>query len=64
MRPGRLFFWYVGLYSVGRLLIESLRLDSFWLGNLRVPQLASAVGIVIAFIGLAIVSRRHKRLAT
>ena len=40
---------------MGRLLIESLRLDSFWLGNLRVPQLASAVGIVIAFIGLAIV---------
>jgi len=59
-RPGALFFWYVGLYSVGRLIIESLRLDSFWLGSLRVPQLASAVGIVIAFIGLTIVSRQHR----
>jgi phosphatidylglycerol:prolipoprotein diacylglycerol transferase len=56
-RPGALFFSYVGLYSIGRLAIESLRLDSFWLGNLRVPQLASAVGILVAFIGLTIVTR-------
>src|SRR4029453_17517663 len=40
-RPGALFFAYIGLYSVGRFAIEALRLDSFWLGSLRVPQLAS-----------------------
>jgi hypothetical protein len=30
-----------------------LRLDSFWLGSFRVPQLASVVGVIIAVIGLA-----------
>ena len=59
-RPGGLFFCYVGLYSVGRFAIESLRLDSFWLDGFRVPQLASAAGIVIAIVGLAVVFRRGR----
>lgn len=60
-RPGALFFCYVGLYSVGRFAIESLRLDSFWLDGLRVPQLASVVGFIVAAAGLAVVSRRPAR---
>ena len=60
-RPGALFFSYVGLYSIGRFAIESLRLDSFWLDGLRVPQLASVVGLVVAAIGLAWVSHRAPR---
>src|SRR5207247_5341039 len=39
-RPGALFFSYIGLYSIGRFAIEALRLDSFWLGSFRVPQIA------------------------
>ncbi len=58
LRPGGLFFAYIGLYSVGRFAIEGLRLDSFWIGGLRVPQLASVVGVVVALIGLAWVQRR------
>jgi phosphatidylglycerol---prolipoprotein diacylglyceryl transferase len=38
-RPGTLFFSYLGLYSVGRGLIEPLRLDSFWLGDSGSPSL-------------------------
>src|SRR5262249_53662763 len=57
-RPGALFFCYVGLYSVGRFAIESLRLDSFWLAGLRVPQLASVAGIMVAAVGLALAFRR------
>ena len=57
-RPGALFFCYVGLYSVGRFAIESLRLDSFWLAGLRVPQLASVAGLIIAAVGLAVAFRR------
>lgn len=57
-RPGAVFFSYVGLYSIGRFAIEGLRLDSFWLGSFRVPQLASVAGLVIALIGLAWVHRR------
>jgi phosphatidylglycerol:prolipoprotein diacylglycerol transferase len=53
-----LFFAYVGLYSVGRFAIEALRLDSFWLGSVRVPQLASLVGVLVALAGMAWASRR------
>ncbi len=51
-RPGAVFFLYIGLYSAGRLAIESIRLDSFWLGSFRVAQLASVAGIAIALAGL------------
>lgn len=57
-RPGALFFCYVGLYSVGRFAIEALRLDSFWLGDFRVPQLASLAGAMVAVAGLAWALRR------
>ncbi len=59
-RSGALFFWYIGLYSLGRLVIESIRLDSFWLGNLRVPQVVSGIGILIAILGVLVVSRRAR----
>jgi phosphatidylglycerol---prolipoprotein diacylglyceryl transferase len=57
-QPGALFFAYVGLYSVGRFLIESVRLDSFWLGPFRVAQLASVLGVAIALAGLAWTRKR------
>ena len=57
-QPGGLFFAYVGLYSVGRFIIESVRLDSFWLGPFRVAQLASVLGVAIAIAGLAWTRKR------
>ncbi len=62
-RPGALFFCYLALYSVGRFAIESLRLDSFWLDGFRVPQLASAAGLLVAGAGLLAVFRRSPRSA-
>src|SRR5256886_7218070 len=62
-RPGALFFSYVGLYSVGRFAIEALRLDSFWLGAYRVPQLASMLGIIVAVAGAASARRPASTLA-
>lgn len=59
-RPGALFFWYIGLYSVGRFAIESLRLDSFWAGGYRVPQLASLAGIAISICGILWASGRAR----
>jgi phosphatidylglycerol:prolipoprotein diacylglycerol transferase len=61
-RPGALFFCYVGLYSIGRFAIEALRLDSFWVGAFRVPQLASLAGILVAIAGLAWLRVRAARL--
>lgn len=57
-QPGGIFFWYLGLYSVGRFAIEALRLDSFWVSSYRVPQLASLVGIAIAVAGILWTARR------
>ena len=62
-RPGTVFFCYLGLYSIGRFFIEALRLDSFWLGSFRVPQLASVLGLLIAVAGVAWTKRRAERLA-
>ena len=62
-RPGALFFSYIGLYSIGRFLIEGLRLDSFWVGAFRVPQLASLAGLLVAAAGLAWTRRRSTSVA-
>lgn len=62
-RPAALFFCYVGLYSIGRFAIEALRLDSFWVGSFRVPQIASLVGLLVAGLGLLWTRRRSARLA-
>jgi len=63
-RPGALFFWYIGLYSIGRFAIEAIRLDSFWAGGYRVPQLASLAGVIVCVCGLLWVSRRARGHAT
>jgi phosphatidylglycerol---prolipoprotein diacylglyceryl transferase len=56
--PGAVFFAYIGLYSVGRFCIEALRLDSFWIGSLRVGQLASVAGVLVAAAGIRWAMRR------
>jgi phosphatidylglycerol:prolipoprotein diacylglycerol transferase len=56
--PGAVFFAYIGLYSIGRFMIEGLRLDSFWIGSIRVPQAASVVGVLVAIAGLVWTRRR------
>jgi len=56
--PGALFFSYIGLYSVGRVAIESVRLDSFWIGSFRVGQLASVAGVLVAAAGIRWALRR------
>jgi len=57
-RPGAIFFWYIGLYSVGRFAIEGLRMDSFWVAGFRVAQVASLAGIAVAALGLLWTTRR------
>ena len=63
-RPGALFFWYLGLYSVGRFAIESVRVDSFLAGGYRVPQIVSLAGVIVFVCGLVWVSRRARAGAT
>ena len=43
---GSVFLSYLVLYSVGRIPLEGLRVDSLWLGDIRAAQLASGLFIV------------------
>jgi phosphatidylglycerol:prolipoprotein diacylglycerol transferase len=58
--PSCRFWIYVGLYSAGRLFVEGLRTDSLMLGSIRVAQLASGVGIVLAVIMVPVLLKRSR----
>lgn len=47
---GEVFILYIILYSIGRLFIESLRIDSLMFMGIRVAQLVSILAIIIAVI--------------
>ena len=59
---GEAFALYLIIYSIGRYFIEGLRLDSLYLGNIRVAQLVSLVFIAFG-IFLFIYFRRKGRRA-
>lgn len=51
---------YAVLYSVGRLFIESLRTDSLMIGNIRVAQFMSILGVIIGITYIIYVkSKKH-----
>jgi phosphatidylglycerol:prolipoprotein diacylglycerol transferase len=56
---GAVFLAYLVLYSVGRIPLESQRLDSLYLGSVRVAQLASVLMLVlgIGFYALRLLPR-------
>lgn len=52
-RRGTLIFAYIGLYGLGRFIIESIREDSsYWFGWLRIAQAVSLGMVVLALIGI------------
>lgn len=51
---------YAVLYSVGRLFIESLRTDSLMIGNIRMAQFMSILGVIIGITYIIYVkSKKH-----
>lgn len=51
---------YAVLYSVGRFFIESLRTDSLMIGNIRIAQFMSILGVVIGITYIIYVkSKKH-----
>ncbi len=54
---GRVFWWYLVWYGLGRLLIEGLRTDSLMLGPVRVSQLLS---LVLCGAGMLVLQRVQK----
>ena len=49
---GEVGLWYVTWYGFGRMLIEGLRTDSLYVGNIRISQL---VGFVCFVVGLGLI---------
>jgi phosphatidylglycerol---prolipoprotein diacylglyceryl transferase len=45
---GEVFLLYIALYSFIRFFIEGLRTDSLMLGQIRVAQLVSLIGVIVA----------------
>ncbi|MFQ4137967.1 prolipoprotein diacylglyceryl transferase [Nodosilinea sp. PGN35] len=52
LKTGTLFLVYFATYSLGRLWIEGLRLDSLMLGPLRIAQVVSLAGMALGAAGL------------
>lgn len=54
-RPGLIACSYLLLYSIGRLIIEPIRVDGIAYSGVNVPLVASALMAVVALIGMAAV---------
>ena len=52
LRTGTIFFVYLIAYSLGRVWIEGLRMDSLMLGDMRIAQLISLSAIAFGLFGL------------
>ncbi len=44
---GEIFFGYITLYGLGRLWIEGLRMDSLYLGPVRISQLVALICVIL-----------------
>ncbi len=57
---GQMFLIYMTWYGFGRMLIEGLRTDSLYVGNMRVSQFVGAVSFIVGAVLLIIGMRRPK----
>lgn len=57
--PGYIFYAYLIWYSFGRFFIESLRLDSLYIGGFRAAQVVSAILFFLGVILLIFSLKRH-----
>lgn len=57
---GEIFLIYIMWYSFGRYFVESLRMDSLYIGPIRMAQLISLIGLFVAAIIL--IYRRKKMI--
>ena len=62
LKAGTLFLLYLVAYSLGRVWIEGLRIDSLMFGPLRIAQLISLSGIALGLLGLVWTYGLNKRL--
>lgn len=56
---GEIFLGYITLYGLGRFWIEGLRMDSLYLGPVRVSQL---VALICVLVGISIIIIKRKKI--
>ena len=61
LREGDLLWVYLIVYSIGRFIIEQIRVDSATVGDLKTPALVALLTIVVAWAALII---RHRPAST
>ncbi len=61
--PGVTLFVYMIGYSLGRILIEPIRLDSIMFGATKIPLVASWIFLLLSLVAMAIVYLRDKKSA-
>lgn len=62
LKRGTIFLTYAIAYSLGRVWIEGLRLDSLMLGPLRIAQIVSLSGVIFGLLGLMWLYLRKRNL--
>ena len=60
-KKGIVTYSYFIWYGIGRYLIEGLRTDSLYIGNIRVSQLVSLILIIISIIGIIVEIYKSKK---
>jgi len=58
--PGITFFTYVAGYSLGRILIEPIRVDSIMLGNVQIPLIVSWLFLLVSLIAVIFLYLRNR----
>lgn len=58
---GELVLLYVVWYGAGRAVIEGLRTDSLMLGSIRISQMLSIIGVVVALVVWALVRTKVRQ---
>lgn len=59
-KKGIMTYTYFLWYGIGRLFIEGLRIDSLYLGTIRISQLVSLILIIVGLIGIIISNKKGK----
>ena len=62
-RPGEVISLYLVMYSMGRIMVERLRTDSLWLGDIRMAQLFSAIAMIIGALWYLWLRREGGKIA-
>jgi len=56
------FAYFIGLYCAGRIVFESMRQDSLYIGFVKISQIVSAVGVVAVIIVLLVFGALKKNI--